>query len=99
MFFGRKHRLSRSSGRNADRDEPPDEMFVRRDARELGNWRESAQRVTRAWNAWLAADRPARGWCYDDYEEALAEEERAAAQFERMLQLAKAAQQADSDSA
>ena len=96
MFFGRNHRRSRPSGRDVDRDErAADEMVVRRQARELRNWRESAQRVTRAWNAWLAADRPERGWCYHAYEDALADEERAAAEFERTLQLAKAAQQPD----
>jgi hypothetical protein len=86
-----------SSDRNAAQDEPPaDEMVVRRQARELRTWRESAQRVTRAWNAWLAADRLARGCCYHAYEEALADEERAAAEFQRTLQHANATQQADS---
>jgi hypothetical protein len=55
------------------------------------------QRVTRAWNAWLAADGPERRRRYRAYEQALAEEERDAAQVERMLQLAEAGHQAESD--
>jgi hypothetical protein len=54
-------------------------------AEQLRNWRHSAQKVTRTWNAWLAADasdRPAR---YTDYAAALAAEERAAARVQRML--------------
>ena len=63
----------------------PDET-VRRAAHET--WRGSAQRVTRAWNAWLAADRAERGGRYRAYVEVLAEEDRAAARVERMLQFA-----------
>jgi hypothetical protein len=97
MFFGaNKRRLTRSSGRDSDRVERAADETGRSQARELRSWRESAQRVTRAWNAWLAAEVPQRGGRYRAYQEALAEEERAAAQVERTLQLA-AGQQAESD--
>jgi hypothetical protein len=89
MFFGsRQRRLTQSSGRDSDRSDRAADETVRRAAHET--WRGSAQRVTRAWNAWLAADRPERGGRYRAYEEALAEEERAAARVERMLELAAA---------
>jgi hypothetical protein len=54
-------------------------------ARQWLAWRGCAQRVTRAWNEWLAADsrqRPARYRCYLS---ALAEEEQAAAEVERIV--------------
>jgi hypothetical protein len=87
MFCGsRQPRLNRSSGRDSDRSDRAADETVRRAAHET--WRGSAQRVTRAWNAWLAADRPERGGRYRADEEALAEEERAAARVERMLQFA-----------
>jgi len=49
----------------------------------LREWRNSAQRVTRAWNAWLAAEGRDRDARYGDYEAALAAEELAAARFAR----------------
>ena len=54
-------------------------------AGQLHDWRRSAQRVTRAWNAWLAAEGRDRDARYSDYEAALAAEELAAAKVERML--------------
>jgi hypothetical protein len=74
--------------RSPKRRSPPDSTSSgspNRQAEQLLDWRRSAQKVTRAWNAWLAADardRPAR---YTDYAAALAAEERAAARVERML--------------
>jgi hypothetical protein len=56
-----------------------------RQAGQLYDWRRSAQRVTRAWNAWLAAEGRDRDARYSDYEAALAAEELAAAKVERML--------------
>jgi hypothetical protein len=52
---------------------------------QLLDWRRSAQKVTRAWNAWLAADARDRAARYTDYPAALAAEERAAARVECML--------------
>jgi hypothetical protein len=95
MFFGSKtRRPTRPSGRASDRGEPASDETARVREQELRAWRESAQRVKRTWNAWLAADRPERGRRYRDYEEALAKEEQAAAQVERVLQLAEAGQRA-----
>jgi hypothetical protein len=54
-------------------------------AGQLLDWRRSAQRVTRAWNAWLAAEGRDRDARYSDYEAALAAEELAAAKVERMF--------------
>ena len=48
-------------------------------------WRQSAQKVTRAWNEWLAADGPDRREFAHRYISALAEEERAAAVVERTI--------------
>jgi len=55
---------------------------------QLQEWRRSAQRVTRAWNAWLAAESRDRAIRYSVFVAALADEERAAAEVERMVDLA-----------
>jgi hypothetical protein len=47
-------------------------------ALELERWRAAAQRVARAWDAWLAVDWPERARAYATYLEALADEELAA---------------------
>ena len=51
------------------------------------DWLRSAQRVTRVGNAWLAAEGRDRGVRYGVFVAALADEERAAAEVERMLDL------------
>ena len=56
----------------------------------LQEWRRSAQRVTRAWNAWIAAETRDRAMRYRIFVAALADEERAAAEVERMVELADA---------
>jgi heme oxygenase len=53
-------------------------------------WRRAAQRLTRAWNAWLAVGGSDRGVRYRAFEAALADEERAAAEVERMVNRAEA---------
>ena len=53
---------------------------------QLEDWRRSARRVTRAWRAWLDADRGDHGVYYRAYVSALAAEERAAAELERTIQ-------------
>jgi hypothetical protein len=59
---------------------------ARREAEELREWRLSALRVTNTWNAWLAAEgSDDRRACYRDFEAALADEERAAGEVERMF--------------
>jgi hypothetical protein len=52
----------------------------------LQDWRRSAQQVTRAWNAWLAAEHRDRSDRYLSYVSALAEEERTAAEVQRLIQ-------------
>jgi hypothetical protein len=78
MFF-RSPRKRRRSEPAAVADAPDHQ------AEQLHDWRRSAQKVSRAWNAWLAADTPDRDARYGDYEAALAAEELAAARVERML--------------
>jgi heme oxygenase len=63
-----------------------------RQSQQLREWRRSAQRVTRAWNAWLAAESGDRGARYRAFVAALADEERAAAEVARMVDLAGAGQ-------
>jgi hypothetical protein len=50
-------------------------------------WRSAAQKATRAWNEWLAADALARPELYRRYVSALAEEEQAAIAIERSVNL------------
>jgi hypothetical protein len=50
----------------------------------LQDWRRSAEGVTGAWNAWLAAERHELSVCYQAWVLALAEEERAAVELERI---------------
>lgn len=84
MFVGRKKRrrlaVDPSHVSNPSESQPGE----RQSAQWLA-WRRSAQRVTRAWNEWLAADRSDRPDIYRCYLTALAEEERAAAEVERVV--------------
>lgn len=66
--------------------DPADEQQAEPQTHPIEEWRRSAQRVTRAWNAWLAADRHDRDSCYRAVVAALAEEERAALEMERVTQ-------------
>ena len=60
------------------------DQTVQHQAQQLDEWRRSAQRVQRAWDAWLAADRSDHARAYGAFVDALAEEEHAAAEVERM---------------
>jgi hypothetical protein len=53
-------------------------------SREWLAWWRSAQKVSRSWNEWLAADNSRRPDIYHRYLSALAAEERAAAELERL---------------
>ena len=88
VFFRSKgHRARQENPRVADdRDAGIPETTLQQ-TRELHDWRRSAQRVTRAWNAWLAAESGDRASRYRAYVAALADEERAAAEVERMVDL------------
>lgn len=52
---------------------------------QVDEWRRSAQQVRRAWNAWLAADTSDQALAYDAFVDALAEEEVAAGEVERIV--------------
>jgi hypothetical protein len=54
----------------------------------LRDWRRAAQQVTLAWNAWLAAEGAELSVCYRAWVRAFAEEEQAAAELERIADLA-----------
>ena len=93
MFFpSRRHRSPQDKPRAADHGDAGIPETTLRQTQQLQDWRRSAQRVTRAWNAWLAAetrDRPIR---YRVFVAALADEETAAAEIERMVDLGDAGQ-------
>jgi hypothetical protein len=86
MFFGpkRRHRSRRGASRPND---PVGNAAVQQQSREWQAWRLSAQKVTRTWNEWLAADGRQRAASYTRHLSALTEEERAAAEIELMLKL------------
>ena len=86
MFFrSRRHEPADENPRVADISDAGTDEATPRQTRQLMEWRRSAQRVTRAWNAWLAAERRDRGMRYRAFVAALADEERAAAEVERMI--------------
>jgi hypothetical protein len=88
VFFGSRRQRSARNDRPAD--DPSDAgtpETTLRQTQELQEWRRSAQRVTRAWNAWLAADGHDRAIRFRIFVAALAEEERAAADVQRMATL------------
>ena len=88
MFFrSRRHESARDSPRvTAHSDAGTDETPLQQ-TQQLQEWRRSAQRVTRAWNAWLAAESRDRAIRYRVFMAALVDEERAAAEVERMVAL------------
>jgi hypothetical protein len=91
VFFGSKRHRSPQDDRIAsDHSDAGSHEGTLRQTQQLQDWRRSAQRVTRAWNAWLAAESGDRGVRYRAFVAALGEEERAAAEVERMVQLPEA---------
>ncbi|HWJ50299.1 MAG TPA: hypothetical protein VNR42_04720 [Solirubrobacteraceae bacterium] len=92
MFFrSRRHRSPQDHPRAADHsDAGIPETTLRQTQQQLQEWRRSAQRVTRAWNAWIAAETRDRAMRYRIFVAALADEERAAAEVKRMVELADA---------
>ena len=88
MFFRpRRRERARDNPRVVDISDAGTDETTRGQTRQLMEWRRSAQRVTRAWNAWLAAERRDRGVRYRAFVAALADEERAAAEIECMIGL------------
>ena len=92
FFRSRRHRSPRDNPRAADHSDAGIPETTLRQTQQLQDWRRSAQRVTRAWNAWLAAESRDRAIRYRVFVAALADEERAAAEVERMVDLADAGQ-------
>ena len=91
MFFrSRRHEPAGDDSSVADNGDAGTDDTTLPQAPQLIEWRRSAQRVTRAWNAWLAAERRDRSARYRAFVVALAHEERAAAEIEHMLGLAEA---------
>ena len=84
MLFGPKKR-SRPAVHPSSVSNPSESQPGERESGQWLAWRRSAQRVTRAWNEWLAADGRHRPDIYRSYLTALAEEERAAAEVERVV--------------
>ena len=80
MFFGSRNRQKRTSAPHSS-ESSGDEL----EAHHWRLWQRSAQKVTRLWNEWQAANGRDREELYRRYVAALAEEEQAAAQLERML--------------
>ena len=87
MFFGLGRRRKLASGASHPCDPIGDEGAGRR-SQQSTEWRRCAQKVRRAWNEWLAADRGVRAERWLCYLSALAEEERAAAELERTVNIA-----------
>jgi hypothetical protein len=88
----RKHRSTQDKPRVVDDSDAGTPETTLQQTQRLHEWRRSAQRVTRAWNAWLAAENRDRAIRYRVLMAALADEETAAAEIERMLDLADAGQ-------
>jgi hypothetical protein len=82
---------SSTLGEDTRRPVAPHTRAIHQALRERGgcrsNARSGAQKVTRAWSEWLAADRGVRAELWHCYLSALAEEERAAAALERTVDI------------
>ncbi len=96
MFFrSRRHEPAGENPCAADTGDAGIEGPTLRPTRQLMEWRRSAQRVTREWNAWLAAESRDRGLRYSAFVAALAGEESAAAELEQLINLADAGHAVD----
>ena len=84
MFFGSKKRRKYANDASHP-SEPGDSKVGKRQSRQWHAWRRSAQKVTRTWNEWLAADSCDDAEFYRRYTSALDQEERAAVAIERMV--------------
>ena len=84
MFFGSKKRRQSTHDASQPSDSAANEVEERQ-SRLWRAWRRSAQKVTRTWNEWLAADSRDDAEFYRRYTSALDHEERAAAEIEGML--------------
>ena len=75
FFRSRRHRSPQDKPRAADDSDAGIPETTLRQTQQLQDWRRSAQRVTRAWNAWLAAESRDRAIRYRVFVAALADEE------------------------
>ena len=91
-FRSRRGERAQGSSCVADRSDAGTDETALQQAQLLQEWRRSAQRVTRAWNSWLAAESRDRDVRYRAFAAALGDEERAAAEVERMVELPQAEQ-------
>ena len=94
MLFRRQKRPKPCGGASSLSVSVGAEAGKLRSARGSAWWR-SEQRVTRLWNQWLAAERSRADDCYRRYVEALAEEEKAAAELARVIGGGAQAREAD----
>jgi hypothetical protein len=85
LFRLRRRRSGQDRPRSADDSDAETPGTTLRHTQQLQEWRRSAQRVTRAWNDWLAADSHTRAIRYRVFVAALADEERTAAELERVI--------------
>jgi predicted TIM-barrel fold metal-dependent hydrolase len=92
FFRSRRRRSSQVKPVAADHSDAGIPETTQHQTQRLEDWRRSAQRVTRAWNAWLAAESREAEARYRAFVAALADEERAAAEIERMVDVADAGQ-------
>ena len=84
LGFKKGRRSRRGASQPSD---PVGNEAVEQHSREWNAWRRSAQKVTRTWNEWLAADGRERDASYTRHISALTEEERAAAEIELSVKL------------
>jgi len=82
----RKRRSAPDAGSTSQPISEASSRTVQPQSEPLQDWRRSAQRVTRAWNSWLAADHPDRRDRYLAYVSALADEELRATEVQRLIQ-------------
>jgi predicted dinucleotide-binding enzyme len=87
FFRSRRHGSARDNPRAVDHSDAGIPEAALRQTQLLQEWRRSAQRVTRAWNSWLAAESRDRDVRYRSFVAALGDEERAAAEVEQMVAL------------
>ena len=83
MFFGSRKRRNLGGGASPLGDPARSEAGAFRPPQWLA-WRRSAQKVTRTWKEWLAAEGVEGDSLYRRYVSALAEEEQAAAELQHM---------------
>src|SRR5947209_2261647 len=89
LLRSRRHQPAGEKPRVADIVDAEADETTLRQAQQLMEWRRSAQGVTRAWDAWLAAEPRDRGLRYRTFVAALAGEERAAAELEHRIGFAR----------